>query len=277
MPEPCHAGSDELTDRGFGVSELGEQLLGMLAQHRRMAVNIRPVVVEQDRVAHALHAAEPRVLDVLHHAARDDMRIVEHFLEIVDPRARNAGREQGGLQLFGVAPPHRRLDDLQERRLKSLAARIGRKPRIADMCGEAEHLHQLGEERVVRRADGEIAFVARLEELIGRIEPVPVAERLRNITGGEIFGGLPRRRRDRGLDQRDIGDASLAVARGADQTRQRRVGRKQRAEDIRGLQPGPRRHLVGLAGHGERARERLDDEIDAGAPPVRAALPEARH
>jgi len=38
----------------------------MLAQHRRMAADRRPVVIEQHRIAHRLDAAEPRMIDLAH-------------------------------------------------------------------------------------------------------------------------------------------------------------------------------------------------------------------
>ena len=46
--------------------------------------DVRPVVVEQHRIARHLHGAEPRMLDLLDHAARHDLRMLEHLLEIVD-------------------------------------------------------------------------------------------------------------------------------------------------------------------------------------------------
>ena len=142
---------------------------------------------------------------------------------------------------------------------------------------EAEHLHELGEQRVVGRAECEVAFVAGFEQLIGRREAMPVAQRLRRIAGLEIFRGLPGGGGDRGLDQRDVGDASLAVARRAHEAGERGIGREQCAEHVGGLHARPHRHLAGFSRHRKRARERLDDQIDAGAPPVRPGLAEARH
>ena len=217
------------------------------------------------------------MLDLLHHAARDDLRVVEHLLEVVHAGARHAGDQQRLLELLRLARPHRRLDQRQQRVLVALAARIGGEARIAQVRVEPQHLHQLAEQRVVRRADREIALVLGLEQLIGRAQPVPVAERLRHLAGLEIFGRLPGRRRDRRLDQRDVGNPPLALARRAHQPRQGRIGGEQRAEHVGGLQARSHRHLARLAGHRQRARERLDDQIDAGAAPIRPGLAEARH
>ena len=161
--------------------------------------------------------------------------------------------------------------------LVGLAVGVGGKARIGELRAEPDRLHELLEQHVVRRADRDVALVARFEQLIGRGEAVPVAHRLRHLAGFEIFRRLPGRRRDRGLDQRNVGDAAFAVPRRADEARQRRVGRKQRAEHVGGLHARPHRHLARLAGHRQHAGERLDDQIDAGAPPVRPGLAEARH
>ena len=107
----------------------------MLAEHRRVAVDRGPVVIEQDRIAGGAHLAEPGMLDLLHHAARDDLRIVEHFLEVVHARARHAGHHQRLLEFVGVARADRGLDQRQQRVLVGLAAGIGGKARIAEMRG----------------------------------------------------------------------------------------------------------------------------------------------
>ena len=106
---------------------------------------------------------------------------------------------------------------------------------------------------------------------------MPVADRLRHLAGLEIFRGLPGRRRDRGFDQRNVGDAAFAVRAGADQACERRVGRKQRAEHVGGLHARPHRHLARRAGDRQHAGKRLDDQVDAGAAAVRPGLAEARH
>jgi hypothetical protein len=106
---------------------------------------------------------------------------------------------------------------------------------------------------------------------------VLIAERLRHLAGLEIFRRFPCRRRDRGFDQRHVGDASFAVARGAHQAGERGIGRKQRAEHVGGLHAWPHRHLAGRACDRQHAGERLDDQIDAGARAIRTGLTEAGH
>jgi hypothetical protein len=106
---------------------------------------------------------------------------------------------------------------------------------------------------------------------------VPVAERLGNLSGRKIFRRFPGRGGDRRLHQRDVGDASLAVPASADEAAQGGVGGEQRAEHVGRLHAGPRRHPARLAGHRQRAREGLDDQVDAGAAPVRPGLAEAGH
>ncbi len=234
-------------------------------------------MVEQHGIAGGAHVAEPRMLHLPNHAACDDLRMREHLGEIVDPRAGHAHRHQRRFEVLRHAFAHRRLDDRDQRVLVGLAFGISGKACVGEMRVEPEHLHQLGEQRVVRCAESDVAAVAGLEQLIGCGEAMAVAERLRGLAGLQIFRRFPRRRRDCGLDQRDVGDATFAVACRADKAGERGIGRKQCAEHVRRLYARPHRHLAGLAGDGQDAGERLDDQVDSSAPPLRSALPKARH
>jgi len=80
-----------------------------------MAVDGRAVVIEQHWIAHRAHLAQPRMLDILDDAAGDHVRIVEHFLEIVDAGARHATAYQSRLDLARIARAHRGLDHRQQR------------------------------------------------------------------------------------------------------------------------------------------------------------------
>src|SRR5512144_2014611 len=80
---------DQAADRRRRIAELLQHLFRMLAEHGRMPIDGGAVVVEQDRIAGGTHLAEPRMFDLLHHAAGDDLRIVEYLLEIVHARARH--------------------------------------------------------------------------------------------------------------------------------------------------------------------------------------------
>jgi hypothetical protein len=145
------------------------------------------------------------------------------------------------------------------------------------MLFEPDHRHELLEQHVVRHADGDVAPVAGLEQLIRRGQAMAVAHRLRHLAGFEIFRRLPGGCGDRRLHQRNVGDAAFAGPSSAEQARERCVRREQGAEHISGLHPRPHRHLARLAGHRQNAGKRLDNEIDAGAPPVRSGLAEARN
>ena len=191
----------------------------MLAEHRGRAREVRPVVVHQDWIARDLHAAETRMLDLLHHIARDDLRMLEHLFEVVDAGAGHALLHQFGLDVGGDPLEDGGLDIGDEIVLVRLALGIGGEERIGDEMFELQRLHQLAEQHVVRRADGDVTLVLRLEQLVRRGEPVPVAHRLRHVSGFEIFRSLPGRRSNRRLDQRYVGDAAFAVAGRADEDR----------------------------------------------------------
>src|SRR5438132_239136 len=68
---PRDTRGDEIADCGGRIAELPQYLLGVLAQHWGMPGDGGAVVVEQDGIARGAHSAEPRMLELLHHAARD--------------------------------------------------------------------------------------------------------------------------------------------------------------------------------------------------------------
>src|SRR3954469_1122886 len=74
--EARHTRRDEVADRRRRIAQLSQHLFRMLAEHGRMPVDLRSVVIEQDGIAGRAHLAEPRMLDLLHHTPRDDLRVV---------------------------------------------------------------------------------------------------------------------------------------------------------------------------------------------------------
>src|SRR6516162_2361544 len=122
------------------VAELPEHLVRMLAEDGRMPRDRGGIVIEQHRVARGAHGPEPRMSDLLDDLAGDDLRMIEYLLEIVHQRAGNAGSNKRGLEVARRARADRGLDEREQRLLMRLAACIARKPRIADMRGEAQHL-----------------------------------------------------------------------------------------------------------------------------------------
>jgi hypothetical protein len=142
-------------------SRAPQHLVGMLAEHRRMPVDRGPVVVEQDGIAGGAHLAEPRMLDLAHHAAGDDLRMLEHLLEVV-----HSARSGTPAACSACSARRRAGCDRQARPAGSSASslalrlRIGAKARVADMRVEPEHLQQLAEQLIVGRADRDVAQVA---------------------------------------------------------------------------------------------------------------------
>src|SRR5215468_4972361 len=99
----------------------------------------------------------------------------------ITPRAMTWGSSNTSLKLF--TPAHGRLDQREQRVLVGLALGIGREARIARVGIEMKHLHEPGEQPIVGRSDREIAAVFGLEQLIGRVEAMAVAERMRHLRG----------------------------------------------------------------------------------------------
>ncbi len=134
-------------DRVGRIAELAQDFLRMFAQHRRAAIHGRPIVVEQNRIAHRAHVAKARMLDVLHHAARDNLRVRR------TPRLKLLTQAQGTPAFISAASIssefHRadgRLDHRHQRVLVGLAAGVGGVTRIVDVRLEAEHRHQVLEQ-----------------------------------------------------------------------------------------------------------------------------------
>ena len=101
---PAHAGrrvhsprpASHPPRRGRGSPPANSPALSALVPSARRAwASAGRSPVRRDRAGPGLRVvricAEPRMLDLLHHAPRDDLRVVEHLLEIVHARARHAG------------------------------------------------------------------------------------------------------------------------------------------------------------------------------------------
>src|SRR5271165_2852338 len=128
-----HPRSHELPDRIRRIAELIEQIAGMFAQHGRMPLDGWTVMVKKYRIAGGAHGAEPWMLHLLRHAAGDDLGMIEHFPVIVHLRAGDASGKERSFQCLRLAHANGRLDHGKQCILMRLAARIGRKPRIAQM------------------------------------------------------------------------------------------------------------------------------------------------
>ena len=86
--------SDEFVDLLLTVTELAQDLGVVLAEHRRRVS--QPVVGarESERRAHRRLPPNDRMLDFLHEAARDKLRVLAERALIDDGRGRYAGGDQ---------------------------------------------------------------------------------------------------------------------------------------------------------------------------------------
>src|SRR5262245_13644131 len=134
---------------------------------RRHVVEPAAAMGEAKTAAGKAQAAIGRV-DLLHRAARDDLRMVDNFLDLPD---RGAGRARGIQDLLPFARAlyrERLLDDGAQRRLVFLAREPVDKARIVEDVLAAERGHQRAILLLV--VDGEQQMpLARLEEIGGRL------------------------------------------------------------------------------------------------------------
>ena len=119
--------------------------------------------------------AQPAIgrIDLLDGAARRDLRMIDHLLDLPDAGAGRAGGLQDLLPLARVLLRQRLLDDGAQRRLVLLAGEPVDEARVLQRIGAAERGHQRAVLLLAVDGEQQIA-VARLEQIGGR----PAADRL---------------------------------------------------------------------------------------------------
>ncbi len=191
------------------IAGLGQDLVGMLAERRRGAVDAAIAVGkaksrpgEPQRAMSAVH--------LLHQPAMGDLRVAHDLADRPDAGARHVGRGQPRFPGLGVGPGQRPFDDLAQRRGMLAATGPVRKPRVGERIRPAERVHQIPELPVGHDRQHQIA-VAGGKAVAGRLagrrevaeEPVP-------MSGHGVLGDLGPEKGQRRIEHRHIDELALA-------------------------------------------------------------------
>ena len=247
----------------------------MLAKRRCGAAHAALRRRHLQRHAERLLPAGLGMLDLGHHAARQDLRIGEDLVVM----QHRAGGDALGLQcrhpVGCAALGDFLLQEADDQLVVPDALGIGLEARIVGELRLADHGAELAEEILLGAADGQPA-VGRLEHLVGRGAAMGLAELLRPLAVGEVVGGLVDAERHRGLEQRGFHPLALAGLLPRLQGGQHADGEVEAGADV----GDGKRNAIGRAvlgpGHRHQAGHRLDHEIEAAAAGIGPGLAEAR-
>jgi hypothetical protein len=117
-------------------------------------------------------------------------------------------------------------------------------------------------EPVVVGAEHEMA-VGGLHGLVGRRHAVRRADAARHAAGAPVFGDVPDREGDAGVEERGVDVLALAGRLAADVGGEDGVDREERAADVGDRHARLCRRRVRLAGDRHDARRRLGDQVEA--------------
>jgi len=215
------------------------------------------------------------VLDLGHHAARQDLRIGEDLVVMQYGTGGNAFGFERGHPLGGRALDDLGLQDRHDRLVVLHTQRVGRKARIVGQRRLADHLAELAEEILLRRADRQPA-VGGLEHLIRRGAAMTLPQLLRPQPVGEIVRRLVNAERDCGLEQRRLDPLALARLVPRLQGRQHADREIETRADIGDGERNAIGRPVLRPGHRHQPRHRLHHQIEATTLGVRTGLSEAR-
>src|SRR5260370_19193128 len=104
-PGSGHAVASELRDLLGGVPGFGQDLLGVLAEGWRLAIDPGVPMLQAEARAHQAHRAVARV-DGLQHVAVLELRVADDLVDLPDGAAGHGGRGEARLPAAGIALRH---------------------------------------------------------------------------------------------------------------------------------------------------------------------------
>src|SRR5882672_10447683 len=205
------------------AQHLAQDRVGVLAEHRRRQSMLERRPREAHRARHQRELSRDRMLELDFHAARLDLRLVEHLRDVVDRAVGDARRLQQVDPLVRGLLHEDRLEETRELGAVLHPLAVRGEARIVGELGTAGDLAELAVEIVVAAGEDH-APVLSPEGLIRNDVRMQVADALGRLAGGEVVGVLVGEERDLRIEQREIemlpGTAFAAVReRGADRDR----------------------------------------------------------
>ncbi len=266
----------EALDGGVVQREaFSQHLQRVLRQQRRRPLRRERRPRHPDRHVHERNAAGERMRQVEFHAARQQLRIREHGVELVDRTARHADCFQRGEPLALRTRGDGAGDQRHERVTIPDALHISCEAFVAcpfRMAGDRAELRELA---VVADGENEVAVGAR-EHLIRDDVLVRVSGAARRRAGHQVVHCHHRHHRHGGIEKSEVDVLARARAltmleRRQDSHRRIHAGHQVGDRHARLLRAAARQ-VVAFPGDAHESAHALDDEIVPGAIGVRPVL-----
>src|SRR5213594_1619144 len=139
-----YAVATQVFDLGGCVAGLGEDLVGVLAERRRLALDAGTAVRQPEAGADQAHRAVARV-DGLQHVAVLELGMARDLLDLPHGGARHVGGGEARLPRFRIVLGEGALDDLAQRRLVLGPRAPVLEPRVVEGVGAADRAHERNE------------------------------------------------------------------------------------------------------------------------------------
>src|SRR6185437_1503120 len=258
------------------VPDRAQHFLIVRAGLGRHAVELAAAVRQLEAAAGEAQSPVGRV-DLLHRAARRDLRMIDHVLDLPDAGAGRAGAVEDAFPLARALLRERLLDDRPQRRLVLLPGEPVGKARVLQRVLAADRRHQRDVLLLVVDGEQQMA-VTGLEEIGGRLAAHGlVAGQLLAMAGDGIVSDLTGQEGQRRLQHGDVDELPLAGL----------VALEQRAGDTEGCgcarqhiadrKARARRAALYVAGDRHDAAHRLHLAVIAGAVALGPGLAETAY
>src|SRR5690348_3262622 len=136
-----HVARAQIRDRLGVIADRPQDLVGVRARLGRHAVELAAAMGQTKAAARKAQAAVGR-FELLYRAARDDLRMIDHFLDLPDAGAGGASGIENFLPFTRAVFGERVLDDRAQCRLVLLPRKPVGKARIVEHVLAADRLHQ---------------------------------------------------------------------------------------------------------------------------------------
>ena len=191
----------------------------MLADERRRARVLRPLLVERERQRRQAQVRDSRMRERLQHSQRLGLGRLGHVLDVRDGCSRHAGCGEALVPDGGVVLPQALDEQLVERLAVRDPVGVRAEARVVDELGRAERRAQIGgEETVVAAADHQLA-VAGGEDLVRGDHREDGSLAVRDRPVGEVAGEVVADVAERRLVQRHVDERAATRALALEQRR----------------------------------------------------------
>ena len=215
------------------------------------------------------------MVDLHQHLPRADLGVPNDLVHGGDRSARHAGGPERLDPCARGARPKHPFEHRDQLVAVADAVGVGPKAWIVGQ-GEAGDLAKAAKETVVARPERDVAPVCADKRLVRNNGGVRRAPPGRNLARGEVDPHIVREPGDLRVHHRHVEDLAGAGAAAGEQREDDRVGGVHAARDVGDRDAHPNGPTSLLPGRAHDATHPLEDQVERGAVPIGAALPEPR-